>query len=70
MTSAELQALVTRSTLLSPADRAYWLESLPTMSPEETAKLEGILTQGEKINIGGAVKNYFSVVAQSKPQAA
>ena len=65
MDLAQLQALVQRSTLLSPDDRAYWLGALPTMSPQQVDKLENILSAGEEIHIEEKVKDYFAAVAHS-----
>ena len=54
-----LQALVTRSTLLTETERKYWLGTLPTMSPEQCEKLEHILTEAEKIPLAQSVHTYY-----------
>ncbi len=62
----QLQALIQRSTLITNEERAYWLQTLPYMTPEHMTKLEGILTAGENIHLEDKVKQYFTAVAQSK----
>ena len=64
---SQLQALIQKSTLLTNDERAYWLQALPEMSPEHTAKLEAILAEGETIHIEEKVQQYFSAVRQAAP---
>lgn len=62
MTLHELHALIVRSTILSPEDRAYWLSILTTMRPEQAQKLENILVEAEKIPLQEKVREYISLV--------
>ena len=62
MDSSQLQVLIQKSTLLSPEDRAYWLQTLSSMKPEHVAKLEVILSEGEKIHMEDKVQQYFNAI--------
>ena len=62
MDLAQLQALIQKSTLLTDSERAYWLETLATMKPEHVAKLEAILSEGEKIHMEDKVQQYFNAI--------
>ena len=69
MDSAQLQALIQKSALLSADERNYWLGALPTMTPEHVAKLETILSQGETIHLEEKVHQYFTAIGTT-PQTA
>lgn len=58
-----LQALVTRSRLLTEVERAYWLTVIAEMKPEHLGKLEQILTAAEKVPLQQTVHDYYSAVA-------
>ncbi len=65
MDPSQLQVLVQRSTLLSADERAYWLQTLPTMTAEQQGKLEAILSEAEKISLTDAVHTYFNTLKQT-----
>ncbi len=48
-TQTDLLSLVNASPLLSQAEREYWREHLPRMSPEQCEKLTRILSQAKDI---------------------
>lgn len=62
MDLSQLQALIQKSTLITDEERAYWLQTLPTMKPEHVAKLEAILSEGETIHVDEKVHQYFSAL--------
>ena len=64
MTLPELQALITRSELLTNDERAYWLGTLGTMQPQQLQKLEAILTEAETIPLKESVHEYFQAIAK------
>ena len=57
-----LQALVTRSTLLTNDERTYWLGTLATMQPVQHQKLEAILTEAESVPLKESVQQYFAAL--------
>lgn len=65
MDSFQLQELIRKSKLLADEERAYWLQTFPTMKPEHAAKLEKILSEGETIRVEEKVKDYFAAVRQA-----
>ena len=65
MDFTQLHALIQKSTLLNEEERAYWLKTLPTMTPEHAAKLEAILAEGETIHVEEKVKDYFTALRQT-----
>lgn len=69
MTLPELQALVTRSTLLTQEEKTYWLTTLPTLQPEHMAKLEAILVEAEKVPLKESVHQYFTSLNQTAQPA-
>lgn len=64
MELSQLQALITRSTLLTNEERAYWLGTLPTMNPHQTEKLVAILTEAESVPLKESVHQYFEALKQ------
>ena len=65
MSITEIHALVERSKLLSQSERTYWLQTLPSMTPDQVAKLETILTKASQIPWTEHVQRYFSVISQA-----
>ena len=59
-----LQALVTRSALLTDDERKYWLSMLPTLVPQHIQKLEAILAEAETIPLKESVHEYFQAIAK------
>ncbi len=54
-----LTKLVSTTSLLTEAERTFWLEYLPTMKPEQCAKLEQILTQKIEFPFKGVVSKFL-----------
>ncbi len=64
MELSQLQALITRSTLLTGDERTYWLGTLPTMNPGQIEKLVGILLEAESVPLKESVHQYFEALKQ------
>ncbi len=58
----QLQALISRSTLLTNDERTYWLATLPAMQTAQIAKLVEILTEAEKVPLKESVHEYFQAI--------
>ena len=72
MDKTALQSLITASSILEPADRAYWLKTLPEMTDEQCNKLGKLLSDAERIPLKQNVIDYVNAVARhaSSPSAA
>jgi hypothetical protein len=56
-----LQTKVQTSRLLTEAERAYWLQNIPRMTPEQLKKLETILTEAEGLQWNQEMQQYLSI---------
>lgn len=60
MDLAALTSLVATTPLLTEPERAYWLQHLPTMQPEQRARLEQILNQPIELPFAGTIANMLT----------
>jgi hypothetical protein len=62
MNLSSLTALVRSTPLLSDAERAYWLEHLPTMKPNQCERLETILNSPDEGPFASAITQFFQML--------
>lgn len=56
-----LQLKVQTSRLLADAERAYWLETMPRMTPPQLKKLETILAEAESLPWNEEMQRYITI---------
>lgn len=55
-----LTKLTRETPILTEPERAFWLEHLPTMKPEQCARLEQLIAPQEDGFFEGVLKNFFA----------
>jgi hypothetical protein len=66
MSIQDIKNLIDNSTILTDPDRAFWRSQLPTMTPEQMQKLEGILTAAANVHMEEHVREYFTIIRAKK----
>lgn len=56
-----LQLKVQTSRLLADAERAYWLQNIPRMTPAQSEKLWTIVTEAEELQWNTEMQQYLSI---------
>lgn len=56
-----LQTKVQTSRLLADAERAYWLQTMSRMTPEQLQKLWTILTEAESLQWNEEMRQYLAI---------
>jgi hypothetical protein len=69
MDRSRLRVLIEKSTLLSHAERGYWLEHLPTMSDAQCTRLAQILAVPSELPVASQLDQYFSALDQAAKAA-
>ena len=69
MDRSKLASLVTKSTLLSSAERDYWLKNLPTMSDIQCRKLSAILAVPDEFPFQSQMEDFFGALGKAAEKA-
>lgn len=64
-----LKDLVNRSSLLSPAEREYWLRNLPQMTDRQCKKLQSILDVPDEFPFQSQMEQFFGAFGQAAEAA-
>ena len=69
MDAAALIQLVRASALLTDAEREYWLQNLPSMTPAQCKKLEAILGAPNPLPFQAELEQYFDALGKAAEAA-
>lgn len=65
MPDSKIHTLIEKSNVLTKAERAYWLASLPKMTPDQVSRLETILKKAAQIPWNEQLQHFLSFVTKA-----
>ncbi|MCK5017454.1 MAG: hypothetical protein KAS32_10340 [Candidatus Peribacteraceae bacterium] len=70
MDITQIKSLITKSRILTDAERAYWSASLSKMNGGQMQRLESILQKAEQIPWTQHIQQFFSIITTAAEKVA